>query len=312
MGYYAVLDIGSNSARMTITKIDKFGNYSVVAHEKAMVRLSEKMGPESILQESAINRTVKALKTFNQKISQYENIDIRVVGTAAIRRAVNQKSVLERVKKEAGFDIEVISGEQEAYYDYLGVERTLPVVNCVIIDTGGASTEIILVQNGRAVELISLPVGSVTLSEQFLEKDVISAKSLFELMTYLDKLLGSVWWLRKGTNLPIVALGGSNRTIAKIEMRKKGNNLLGSFHGYKMSDLDVFHVFSDVISKNLEERKKINGLSKERADIIIGGMAPFITLMRLLDSDRLTVSQFGLREGIFFEYLESVKSYRRK
>lgn len=304
MENFAVIDLGSNSVRMTVVKINDDGSTELVKQSKEFVRLSANMGKEKILKKEPIERTLGALKNFKEYLDSLDHLEIRAVATAAVRQAANQKKFLKKVKDEVGFDIEVISGNTEAYYDYLGVTRSLPANNCVIVDTGGASSEIILVQNGRVSNLISIPVGSVTLSQQFGLEDEISANKIFELLVYLNKVFNDIWWLRNGQNLPVIGLGGSNRTIAKIN--RNYNNFLDfeDIHGYKLSDNEVNKTFENILQLNCESRKKVGGLSKTRADIIIGGLAPIVNLMQYLDSDRVMFSKCGLRDGIIFEKLD--------
>lgn len=304
MENFAVIDLGSNSVRMTVVKINDDGSTELVKQSKEFVRLSANMGKEKVLKKEPIERTLGALKDFKKYLDSLDHLEIRAVATAAVRQAVNQKKFLKKVKDEVGFDIEVISGNTEAYYDYLGVTRSLPANNCVIVDTGGASSEIILVQNGRASNLISIPVGSVTLSQQFGLEDEISANKIFELLVYLNKVFNDIWWLRNGQNLPVIGLGGSNRTIAKIN--RNYNNFLDfeDIHGYKLSVNEVNKTFENILQLNCESRKKVGGLSKTRADIIIGGLAPIVNLMQYLDSDRVMFSKCGLRDGIIFEKLD--------
>ena len=304
MENFAVIDLGSNSVRMTVVKINDDGSTELVKQSKEFVRLSANMGKEKVLKKEPIERTLGALKDFKKYLDSLDHLEVRAVATAAVRQAVNQKKFLKKVKDEVGFDIEVISGNTEAYYDYLGVTRSLPANNCVIVDTGGASSEIILVQNGRASNLISIPVGSVTLSQQFGLEDEISANKIFELLVYLNKVFNDIWWLRNGQNLPVIGLGGSNRTIAKIN--RNYNNFLDfeDIHGYKLSDNEVNKTFENILQLNCESRKKVGGLSKTRADIIIGGLAPIVNLMQYLDSDRVMFSKCGLRDGIIFEKLD--------
>jgi exopolyphosphatase/guanosine-5'-triphosphate,3'-diphosphate pyrophosphatase len=123
----------------------------------------------------------------------------------------------------------------------------------------------------------------------------------------MDRLYNDIWWLDKARNLPIVALGGSNRTLAKIERRRAKTPHFENIHGFRMSTDQVNRVFSTVIGADLTERKEIPGLSKDRADIIVGGMVPIVNLMRFLDSDRITFSQSGLREGVLYERLHEMK-----
>ncbi|MEN2346258.1 exopolyphosphatase [Lentilactobacillus parabuchneri] len=302
----AVIDLGSNSVRMTISRISSDGTCETVAEEKQYVRLSENMGAEKILQPEAIERTITALKSFKDIYSKLDHLTIKAVATAAVRQATNQKQFLKRVKNEIGINLDVISGSKEAYFDYVGVSETLPATNAVIIDTGGASAEIVLVQNGKVSNLISIPIGSVTLSAKFDLADEISAKEVFKAMLFVNKIFQSVWWLRNGLNLPIIGLGGSNRTLAKINRRF--NNLLDTndIHGYQLRDDSINETFERIIAMNLEERKKVPGINKERADIIVGGLIPVILLMNYLDSDRIMFSTSGLREGILFERLHDV------
>lgn len=302
----AVIDLGSNSVRMTISRISDDGTYETVAQEKEYVRLSENMGVEKILQPEAIERTISALKNFKTIYSKLDHLNIVAVATAAVRQATNQKQFLKRVKNDIGINLNVISGTREAYYDYVGVSETLPATNAVIIDTGGASAEIVLVQNGKVSNLISIPIGSVTLSSKFDLADDIAATEVFKAMIFINKIFQSVWWLRNGLNLPIIGLGGSNRTLAKINRRF--NNLLDTndIHGYQLQDDAINETFERIIGMNLDERKKVPGINKERADIIVGGLIPVILLMNYLDSDRIMFSTSGLREGILFERLHDI------
>lgn len=302
----AVIDLGSNSVRMTISRISDDGTYETVAQEKEYVRLSENMGVEKILQPEAIERTISALKNFKTIYSKLDHLNIVAVATAAVRQATNQKQFLKRVKNDIGINLNVISGTREAYYDYVGVSETLPATNAVIIDTGGASAEIVLVQNGKVSNLISIPIGSVTLSSKFDLADDIAATEVFKAMIFVNKIFQSVWWLRNGLNLPIIGLGGSNRTLAKINWRF--NNLLDTndIHGYQLRDDAINETFERIIGMNLDERKKVPGINKERADIIVGGLIPVILLMNYLDSDRIMFSTSGLREGILFERLHDI------
>lgn len=302
----AVIDLGSNSVRMTISRISDDGTYETVAQEKEYVRLSENMGVEKILQPEAIERTIGALKNFKTIYSKLDHLNIVAVATAAVRQATNQKQFLKRVKNDIGINLNVISGTREAYYDYVGVSETLPATNAVIIDTGGASAEIVLVQNGKVSNLISIPIGSVTLSSKFDLADDIAATEVFKAMIFVNKIFQSVWWLRNGLNLPIIGLGGSNRTLAKINRRF--NNLLDTndIHGYQLRDDAINETFERIIGMNLDERKKAPGINKERADIIVGGLIPVILLMNYLDSDRIMFSTSGLREGILFERLHDI------
>ncbi|WP_407887528.1 exopolyphosphatase [Levilactobacillus sp. N40-8-2] len=303
-----VIDLGSNSVRMTISEIDGSGNHKTIEQVKRYVRLSENMGEDRILQPESIARTLTALGEFKKIYSQLDKPDIQAVATAAVRQASNQKQFLKLVKDKLGLSFNVISGATEARYDYLGVVNTLPIVNGLLVDTGGASSELILVQNHQMKQVVSIPLGSVTLSQSYLESDVIKADSLFEAMTFVNSVFNDVWWLREATNLPIIGLGGANRTLAKINRRKKNFLNFEDVHGYKLSSEDVYATLIQLLGLDLAGRKKVPGLSKDRADIIIGGLIPVTLLMRLLDSQQITFSNAGLRDGILFNRINEIKN----
>lgn len=303
-----VIDLGSNSVRMTISELDNAGNYKTVTQEKRYVRLSENMGDSQILQPAAIERTLTALEEFKAIYSELDHPKIKAVATAAVRQASNQKQFLKQVKAQLDLDFTVIPGTTEARYDYLGVVNTLPVINGLLVDTGGASSELILVQNRQMKHVVSIPLGSVTLSQAYLESDRVQADSLFTAMTYVNNILNDVWWLREATNLPVFGLGGANRMLAKINRRNKNFLNFEDVHGYKLSAADVYATLTRLLSLDLAGRKKIPGLSKDRADIIVGGLIPVTLLMRLLDSKQITFSNAGLREGILFEQINQIKN----
>lgn len=300
-----VIDLGSNSVRMQISQIDDYGGYTVMGYFREYVRLSENMGKEMTLKEEPMNRTIQALKDFKTRYTQYDNVVVKAVATAAVRGAKNQAEFLKRVKDEVGLDLQVISGSTEAYLDYIGVVNTLPVRNGIIMDCGGASTELIWVQNGACKERVSIPVGSVILSQNYNLADTISASDLYSAMNAAGQKISTVRWLGQVHNLPLIALGGSNRTIAKIHRREVTDEVdeLPDIHGMHLPPHYIFNLVGKLIAMNKDERMKIPGLAKNRADVIVGGLIPISLVLRNLQISEVIFSNCGLRDGILFEYL---------
>ena len=300
-----VIDLGSNSVRMQISQIDDYGGYTVMGYFREYVRLSENMGKEMTLKEEPMNRTIQALKDFKTRYTQYDNVVVKAVATAAVRGAKNQAEFLKRVKDEVGLDLQVISGSTEAYLDYVGVVNTLPVRNGIIMDCGGASTELIWVQNGACKERVSIPIGSVVLSQNYNLADTISASDLYSAMNAAGQKISTVRWLGQVHNLPLIALGGSNRTIAKIHRREVTDEVdeLPDIHGMHLPPHYIFNLVGKLIAMNKDERMKIPGLAKNRADVIVGGLIPISLVLRNLQISEVIFSNSGLRDGILFEYL---------
>ena len=302
---FAVIDLGSNSVRMTITQIKDDGTTKVTHLLKEMVRLSEDMGAEKILQEEPIKRTLEALKNFEEVYENLPNLHIEALATAAVRAATNQAEFLQLVKKKVGIDFEVITGEREAYLDFLGVTRTLDVgEECLIMDTGGASTELILVKQNQVSHLISLPLGSVTISQAFNLDNKIKASDLFLAMTDVEKDLTDIDWLVDAHKTKLVVLGGSNRTLAKIARRKIDAENPPDIHGFTLSSDAAFDIFAELVDLDKSEREKIPGLAKARADVIVGGLTPISIIMRTLHIPQILFSNHGLREGALFDFMD--------
>lgn len=301
----AVVDLGSNSVRLKISELLEDGTAVTRQYVKRYVRLSSQMGPEKILKKEPMERTIAALREFRDICDGYDRIRIIAVATAAVRQAKNQHEFLDRVKGETGFDIKVISGAQEAYLDYVGVSNTLPIKHGLIIDTGGASMELVAVDNGAAEETISIPLGSVIISQSHDLEDQIDAANLFDAMVEVDEALSHQRWLSRFRQTQIVALGGCNRALAKIyRWRNAVDGKPAPIHGLKMTSRTAFGIMHELLECDRAGRAAIHGVTKERADVIIGGLLPLLALMRQLAIDEVNFSNSGLREGLLFKYQE--------
>ena len=294
---------------MQISQIDDYNGYTVLGYFREYVRLSENMGKEKVLKEEPMKRTIQALKEFKARYTQYDHVVVKAVATAAVRQAKNQAEFLKRVKDEAGIDLQVISGSTEAYLDYVGVVNTLPVRNGIIMDCGGASTELIWVQNGTCKERVSIPIGAVLLSQGYNLSDKIAASDLYRAMNAAGQKISTVRWLGQVHNLPLIALGGSNRTIAKIHRREVTDEVddLPDIHGMHLPPHYIFDLISKLVAMDKEERMKVPGLAKSRADVIIGGLIPISLVLRNLQISEVIFSNCGLRDGVLFEYLRKNK-----
>lgn len=303
----AIVDLGSNSARMAITELAPDGRFREIKRVKENTRLSEGMGREKVLQEAAMTRTIEALKRFKQLYEGIPNVKVRAITTAAVRQAQNRQEFLNRVQKEVGIQLQVLSGKKEAYYDYLGVIRTLKLNHCLILDVGGASCELVLVQQRRARDLISIPVGAVNLSEQFHLNGYVRSVDLFRAQVAMNDRLKKIPWLRYATRVPIVLLGGANRTLARMTWAYHHRHHRRTIHGYQLSARAVYATYRELLNRNLAQRKRIPGLEPERADIIVGGMLPLVSLLQRNTDGRVIFSESGVREGIITEYVNQRK-----
>ncbi len=300
----AIIDLGSNSVRMNILEVHG-GEFKLIEQFKEIVRLSEGMGAEKTLKPNAIAKMLDVMREFKRHIVEYEVEKIYPIATAAVRIASNPEAITKPLA-ELGINLEVVTGEKEAYYDYLGVMNTLDIRDCVIVDTGGASTEIILVRDRIHYGLVSIPFGAVNITEAYLKGKKTSQTEIAAAKKAISDEIDKINWIKSAKNLPIVGLGGSIRALGKTEKLRRDKDDV-SMHGFEMSDNDIFALCNKLAKSSLETRKKMDGVGKARADIIIGGSLPLAVLMRKLSSKSLIISTSGLREGVLYEMLKDGK-----
>lgn len=302
MERYAIVDLGSNSVRMNIVHVNQDGSYTLLDQAKEMVRLSEDMGEEKTLKPEPMRRTIEALKLLKKLSIAYKANHVFALATAAVRMAENQDEFLDMVRREVGFDFIVLSGEEEAYYDYIGVINTVDIDNCLIVDIGGGSTELIWVENREHRASVSLPIGSVVLTENYVNS---GKKGLESAVSAIKAHFKEIPWLKNLKGIPVVGLGGVIRTLAKVDRYQ--NNLQALYlHNYRIPRKYCDRLFQKILTTEPSELGKVSGVNKKRADIMAGGILPIKMIMETLEAEELIISGNGLREGWFFkQYMES-------
>jgi len=296
----AIIDLGSNSARLIIVEIYKNRAYNLIYHQKETIRLSQDADKNSQLQPEAMARAMTLLQNFAH-ICQLQHADKTIaVGTAAIRNAHNGAEFARAVKEKTGITIKIISGETEAKLGYIGAINTLNVTDAVLFDLGGGSTELTLIKNRKAEKFISLPFGAVTLTERFNLQNKATEAQLANLDTFIVQELDKIPWL-KNLGIPLIGIGGTARGIAKMEQKRKNYPLL-KLHNYRTSSLAFHSLWQDVKGMSCEQRRKIPGLSNDRADIILSGLSIVKNLFATIQSTQLIISSCGVREGLFLQY----------
>lgn len=299
----SIIDLGSNSLRLNIYTINDDGSYKLIDEAKENVRLSEGMGADMILKPVAMNRTMSVLRSFN-KLIEVHNVGTKInVATAAVRNSINGQVFIQKVKNEVGLEFDIISGEREAYLGYQGAVNTIDIKNFILVDTGGGSTEITVVKDKKIIKSASLPIGAVVISEKFQisKNGKIPSEQIKKMQKYVAEMVSEVLDVEGIKNFTVIGLGGSIRTLSKIDRNCK-ETFLGKVSQYIMNYGRIEEIYSQLCNSSLEERKNIKGLAKDRADIIIGGLCPIVSIMKILQSTTLIVSSTGLKEGIFFDY----------
>ncbi len=296
-----IIDIGSNSVRLLLAEIGDKKYFRVINELKEYVRLGDGLDDNDLLSEEKMDLAIKTLSTYKNICDSFQVSEITAVATEAVRRAKNSSDFLGRTNA-IGLNIKILSGTEEAYYDYFSTINSVDINNALIMDIGGASTELILVKNRELVNSISLPFGAITLTQHFQITDILDEEQEKELIGFIKKNLNSLEWLTEAKGLPLIGIGGSIRTIGKIH-KKSVDYPLNLIHNYEMVSDDITSIYNSVKTKNNIQRKKIKGLSVDRADIFVGAAALVTTLMELCSIKKIQISRNGIREGLLYSHL---------
>lgn len=296
-----VIDIGSNSVHLVIGEYFNNEYFQVIDDVKVNVRLSEGMAETGQLQRDRMDFGLETLAMFKSMCDAYGIEKVITVATAAIRKAANGKDYVAEIKEKIGMEVEIISGDKEASMDYLGAVNTLEIKDALLMDIGGGSTEFVLIRERRKVDSISLPFGSVDLSEEFDLADEITGEKIDAVDRYLNKLFEKLPILSEAKGFPVIGVGGTIRNVGRIH-RNIIDYPMEIAHNYHMKASEVRQVCDLAAGMNLVERTNLKGLSKGRTDIFVGSSHTLERVMGYIGSPELIISNAGIRDGIVFDY----------
>lgn len=298
---YAIIDIGSNTMRLVIYQRDKSQRLKEIENVKVSARLRNYLNDDSFLNDEGIKVLVSALHSFQEVTRHHDLKKVKCVATATIRQAENKEFILHTVEAKTDFSIRILSEYEEAYYGFLAVVNSTQIESGITIDIGGGSTEITYFENRKLIHYHSFPFGALSLKKQFVKNEIPAEKEINQLKEFLDAKFRSLPWV-VNRNLPIVAIGGSARNIVQIHQAMQEYPLAG-VHQYEMNHQNLTDVQQFLSSLTLHELQRVEGLSKDRADIIIPTAQVFHTLYEIVDADNFILSRKGLRDGVFYEDL---------
>ncbi|WP_428908813.1 exopolyphosphatase [Niallia sp. Krafla_26] len=293
---WGVIDIGSNTIRLVIYEKKRGGSYKETENIKTVARLRQYLDDDKVLIDEGIKKLIHILQGFKEVILYHHVSVVYCVATATIRQSKNHQDILSIVKEKTGFDIDIYSEKDEAFTGYYAVTRSTPIESGVTIDMGGGSTEVTYFENRKLIYYHSFPFGSVSLKEQFMKQEKMTDQEKKELNAYLLNAFNELPWLRH-INKPIIAIGGSARNIAQIDQNLKKYPIAG-IHQYTMSSSDLMLVQTYLGQFSVPQLEKVEGLSNDRADIIIPALEAFVKFFEYTKAPFFMFSRRGLRDGI--------------
>lgn len=303
----AAIDVGTNSFHLVVARVLGNGGFDVLTQEKEMVRLGRGGGDMKELSTEAIDRGVAALARM-RRIAAATGAPVRAVATSAVREAGNHDVFIRRARDEAGVEVEVISGVEEARLIHLGVLQALPVYDrrLFLCDIGGGSTELLLGRRGRVKASRSFKLGAVRLTDRFFpggaggDRDAVAA-----CRGYVRSL---VWPFQREVHTHgfdvFVASSGTAEAVAAMAQARTGRPAPKTFNGYVLDGDAVREVADQLVrARTPAQRAALAGLDPKRADIILAGALVLEGVVDAFGVDELTISGYALREGVLLDTL---------
>lgn len=300
---FAGIDIGTLTCRLLIADLAPGQPLQEVRSDRRILRLGEGVDQTKRLSTAAVDRVIHCLQEWRKVIDGYHIEASAVVATSAVRDAANRDEFLERARREVGFDVEVISGEEEARRTLLGIRSDLPaeVTDILALDIGGGSTEFILDRPGHRPIIRSIDIGVVRLCERLLHHDPPTD----------DEVRQAREWVIRQTKAAVVDMSnyhqasfvGTAGTITSLAAmaQKLPTYEPACIHNYRLKLEMIRELEQTLLSRTKAERIGLTGLEKNREEVIAAGAIIIRTVMEVLGQQSVLVSDLGLREGVLID-----------
>ena len=296
----AAIDIGTLTCRLLIGDVDGPGPVKPVFSGRKILRLGESVDETKQLKPEAMTRVIEAIREWQDVIERHDVRASVAVATSAVREAHNREEFLQRVKQEAGVEVEVIDGQEEARRTLLGIRSGLPasVGDLLGLDIGGGSTEFIVSREGQEVQTISIDMGVVRLSERVVKSDPPSKSEIQEAEQLIHSLTQqALATLGDTSGLTFVGTAGTVTSLAGIAQELKAYDP-NRVHNFILKLETVKNIEQTILPRKKSERTGIPGLEPGREEVIATGTLILRCIMEELGQDQCLVSEYGLREGV--------------
>lgn len=302
----AAIDIGSNSIRCIIVEADRFGSFRVLDDEKSTVRLGQDLTRDGNISSEAIQRAVDTIDYIQKLIISMRVAVVEAIATSAIRLAGNGERLIELLNGRLGHAIRVISGQEEAALAALSAQRHFEMDQnrYAVFDIGGGSLEITLLHAGVIEAAHSFDLGAVFMTDRFLSQEIITQQEIKRLQSFVKHTIKKQLAAPSSVQA-VIGSGGTVTALGYLASQLRGGADYTSIHGTEVLRSEIIHVLSMLSRKTVRERRQLQGLSSDRADIIVAGVAVVDAMMSVLKANRLFVNGGGVREGLILRAMEN-------
>jgi exopolyphosphatase/guanosine-5'-triphosphate,3'-diphosphate pyrophosphatase len=299
----ATIDIGTNTVLLLVADVTREGTITPVVYEQRIPRLGKGVDAAKNLQPDAMQRVIDVLKEYRAIIAQHDVSTTVVAGTSAVRDAANREEFVRRVQTEVGFSLEVLSGEEEAYWTYRGAISGIPGIRkATVVDIGGGSTEITVGDDRKILHSVSLDVGSVRLTERFFQHNPPTHPELEAAITLVEEELAKAGAF-DFTNSVLVGVAGTATTLAVLAQGLKAFSI-EAVTNYKLDIDTVYLLFRALRAMRTQEIRSLSSMMEGRSDVIVAGTLIVREIMAHFKFKEMIVSERGVRYGLLLREWE--------
>jgi exopolyphosphatase/guanosine-5'-triphosphate,3'-diphosphate pyrophosphatase len=301
----AAIDIGTNSIHVVVARVPPAGGIEILTRDKEPVRLGHGSGDMERLEPDAIERGIETLRRYRQLADSFD-ATVRAVATSAVREAANRDEFLRRARDEAGIEVEVISGVEEARLIHLGVLQAVPVYDRqhLTVDIGGGSTEFVVAKGHDVHVARSVKLGAIRLTDRFFPGGVVRGRQVRECRSYIDAYLAPLAHEVEPWGFEVaVGSSGTINAIATMVEHRRGRDTSRGVNNVVFTRSELAAVVEDLVDARTPEQRleRVPGLDPRRADIIVGGAVLLEEIFDRLGISSMVASEYALREGVLLD-----------
>jgi exopolyphosphatase/guanosine-5'-triphosphate,3'-diphosphate pyrophosphatase len=299
----AAIDVGSNSVHMVVADVGAGGHLTVVDRVKEMVRLGRRSFTTGRLSPRAMDLAAHALGTF-ARLARVRGVErLRAVATSAVREARNGAAFVQRLRRETGLPVHVISGTEEARLIFNAARHALGLEGGphLLVDVGGGSVELVLVQDARPLWMRSLPLGVARLTERFLDDDPPTRGQVRRLEAHVDRAVGPLLArARHAGVLCAVGTSGTVNTLVAMARARRGEES-ARLHGVRATATEIERLRRRLLALPAARRAELPGMDAKRVDLMPAAAVLVQTVLRRAGAGELVACTWALREGLLLD-----------
>ena len=292
---YGIIDIGSNAIRLSLFELVK-DELKLLTKNKVLAGLASYVEDDSITQEG-IDKACEVVKSYKDVVDRFNIQNVLVLATASLRNVKNGEEAAEAINKTTRFKVEILSGEEEAYYDFKGAIHSLDMNDGVLIDIGGGSTEIVLFKDKEVIIAFSMPIGCLNFYANYVNGLIPTEEERNQMKDVTLQELNKIQDIKSYQLDKVCGVGGTVKAAIALNNKLFGDN---------KETIKVSNIQRVLNKLNNQEKPTLNKIIKvvpDRIHTIIPGMVILDTITQYFNSKEIYLSKYGVGEGYLFSKL---------